>query len=70
VSGAPIYRSNDEEVPGFTLRTCTHLMPSSSERTRRAVDGLFQLVNSEHAEGPEPPPEGEDSGSSDELVTA
>jgi integrase len=24
--------------PGFTLRTYTHLMPSSAERTRRAVD--------------------------------
>jgi integrase len=23
---------------GFTLRTYTHLMPSSSERTRRAID--------------------------------
>ncbi|MDQ4104027.1 MAG: tyrosine-type recombinase/integrase, partial [Actinomycetota bacterium] len=27
--------------PGFTLRTYTHLMPSSQERTRRAVDGVF-----------------------------
>ena len=27
--------------PGFTLRTYTHLMPSSEERTRRAVDGVF-----------------------------
>ncbi|MBK1785227.1 site-specific integrase [Prauserella cavernicola] len=27
--------------PGFTLRTYTHLMPSSKERTRRAVDGVF-----------------------------
>jgi integrase len=27
--------------PGFTLRTYTHLMPSSEERTRRAVDGIF-----------------------------
>lgn len=27
--------------PGFTLRTYTHLMPSSAERTRRAIDGLF-----------------------------
>lgn len=24
---------------GFTLRTYTHLMPSSAERTRRAIDG-------------------------------
>lgn len=27
--------------PGFTLRTYTHLMPSSGERTRRAVDDAF-----------------------------
>jgi hypothetical protein len=26
---------------GFTLRTDTHLMPSSDERTRRAIDGMF-----------------------------
>lgn len=24
--------------PGFTLRTYTHLMPSSEERTRKAID--------------------------------
>ncbi|MBV9012875.1 MAG: site-specific integrase [Pseudonocardiales bacterium] len=27
--------------PAFTLRTYTHLMPSSSERTRKAVDQVF-----------------------------
>jgi integrase len=27
--------------PGFTLRTYTHLMPSSDERTRRAVDAAL-----------------------------
>ncbi|WP_148615126.1 site-specific integrase [Nocardioides rubriscoriae] len=27
--------------PGFTLRTYTHLMPSSTERTRAAVDAAF-----------------------------
>jgi len=27
--------------PGFTLRTYTHLMPSSAERTRAAVDAAF-----------------------------
>ena len=27
--------------PGFTLRTYTHLMPDSSERTRGAVDAAF-----------------------------
>lgn len=51
--------------PGFTLRTYTHLMPASSERTRRAVDSVFR-----------PPgvaeviPEGNDSEVSDGLVTA
>ncbi|WP_328399621.1 site-specific integrase [Streptomyces sp. NBC_00390] len=29
--------------PGFTLRTYTHLMPSSEGRTRKAVDNLFQI---------------------------
>lgn len=28
--------------PGFTLRTYTHLMPSSETRTRAAVDRLFR----------------------------
>lgn len=28
--------------PGFTLRTYTHLMPSSSERTRAAIDAAFE----------------------------
>jgi integrase len=50
--------------PGFTLRTYTHLMPASSERTRRAVDGVFDLVDPEHAQGPEPALEDEDSGPS------
>ncbi len=27
--------------PGFTLRTYTHLMPSSEERTRKAIDRVF-----------------------------
>ncbi|HEY6596829.1 MAG TPA: hypothetical protein VI011_22410 [Asanoa sp.] len=27
--------------PGFTLRTYTHLMPTSEERTRRAVDEIL-----------------------------
>jgi integrase len=27
--------------PGFTLRSYTHLMPSSSERTRKAVDAVL-----------------------------
>jgi len=28
--------------PGFTLRTYTHLMPSSEERARRAIDAIFE----------------------------
>jgi integrase len=27
--------------PGFTLRTYTHLMPNSEERTRKAIDQAF-----------------------------
>ncbi|GII53164.1 hypothetical protein Pth03_15530 [Planotetraspora thailandica] len=27
--------------PGFTLRTYTHLMPSSQERTRKAIAAVF-----------------------------
>lgn len=27
--------------PGFTLRTYTHLMPTSTARTQRAIDNLF-----------------------------
>ncbi|SIS24114.1 hypothetical protein SAMN05421833_1504 [Microbispora rosea] len=27
--------------PGFTLRTYTHLMPSSEDRTRKAVDSAL-----------------------------
>ncbi|PVE10704.1 tyrosine-type recombinase/integrase [Streptomyces scopuliridis] len=34
---------------GFTLRTYTHLMPSSEQRTRKAVDGLYEgRVNQDH----------------------
>lgn len=28
--------------PGFTLRVYTHLMPTSEECTRRAIDDLFE----------------------------
>ncbi|MGW0089612.1 tyrosine-type recombinase/integrase [Streptomyces sp. NPDC003328] len=31
--------------PGFTLRTYTHLMPSSEGRTRKAVDSLYLASN-------------------------
>lgn len=34
--------------PGFTLRTYTHLMPTSTARTQRAIDSMF-------ADGSEPP---------------
>ncbi|MBE1610977.1 integrase [Actinopolymorpha pittospori] len=30
--------------PGFTLRTYTHLMPSSDERTRRAIDAVLGVT--------------------------
>ncbi|GGP39387.1 tyrosine-type recombinase/integrase [Saccharothrix coeruleofusca] len=30
------------EDPGFTLRTYTHLLPSSHQRARKAVDGVFR----------------------------
>jgi integrase len=30
--------------PGFTLRVYTHLLPTSHERTRSAVDGFFGSV--------------------------
>ncbi|WP_030262043.1 tyrosine-type recombinase/integrase [Streptomyces violens] len=38
--------------PGFTLRTYTHLMPSSEGRTRKAVDGLYR-GSAERSDGPE-----------------
>ena len=47
--------------PGFTLRTYTHLMPSSVERTRRAVDAV---LTSGHDEGPASPSEDRNTGPS------
>lgn len=38
--------------PGFTLRTYTHLMPSSEGRTRKAVESLYQALRN-HDHGPE-----------------
>ncbi|PSL55215.1 phage integrase family protein [Saccharothrix carnea] len=35
--------------PGFTLRTYTHLMPSSHERARKAVDGVFRVLKTPSA---------------------
>ncbi|SDM66151.1 tyrosine-type recombinase/integrase [Streptomyces wuyuanensis] len=37
--------------PGFTLRTYTHLMPSSEGRTRKAVDRLYEAPE-DHDHGP------------------
>ncbi|MCX4787261.1 hypothetical protein OG369_14010 [Streptomyces sp. NBC_01221] len=35
--------------PGFTLRTYTHLMPSSEGRTRKAVEALYRAsLNHDH----------------------
>lgn len=36
--------------PGFTLRTYTHLLPSSETRTRKAIDDVFVFAEAE-AEG-------------------
>jgi integrase len=36
--------------PGFTLRTYTHLVPSSYERARLAVDGVFGLESADGLE--------------------
>jgi integrase len=42
--------------PGFTLRTYTHLMPNSEQRTRRAIDRVLGRERSgnglETAQGP------------------
>ena len=43
--------------PGFTLRTYTHLMPASAERTRRAVDAVLAP---EHDNGPGLPTRGQE----------
>jgi len=45
--------------PGFTLRTYTHLMPTSEERSRRAVDAVLD----ESSRAPVVPREGADSAS-------
>jgi integrase len=47
--------------PGFTLRTYTHLMRSSAERTRRAVDAV---LTPGHDEGPASPSEDRNTGPS------
>ncbi|GAY11775.1 site-specific integrase [Pseudonocardia sp. N23] len=50
--------------PGFTLRTYTHLMPSSAERTRRAVDAVLGA----NAEGPASPLVGGETGPPEALT--
>lgn len=37
--------------PGFTLRVYTHLMPSSEERTRRAISAMYRAASRSH-DGP------------------
>ncbi|WP_415836688.1 tyrosine-type recombinase/integrase, partial [Nocardioides marinus] len=34
--------------PGFTLRTYTHLMPSSTERTKAAIDEMLSVPSAPH----------------------
>jgi len=38
--------------PGFTLRTYTHLLPSSDERTRHLIDAAFRSGGLSESEGP------------------
>jgi hypothetical protein len=40
--------------PGFTLRTYTHLMPSSEDRTRQAVDAAFSSSRAQRASNEAP----------------
>jgi integrase len=40
--------------PGFTLRTYTHLMPSSEDRTRQAVDAAFSSSRVQRASNEAP----------------
>ena len=34
--------------PGFTLRTYTHLMPSSTKRTKAAIDAMLSVPSAPH----------------------
>jgi integrase len=47
-SGRPHLGHSD---PGFTLRTYTHLMPTSEERTRKAVDNALGGADLDHPDG-------------------
>jgi len=49
--------------PGFTLRTYTHLVEDSAERTKRAVDAVFGHQT------PEPDPDDADNAEPDEGLT-
>ena len=45
--------------PGFTLRTYTHLLPSSESRTRKAIDDAFtgaEPLETGEPQGTSPPP--------------
>lgn len=42
--------------PGFTLRTYTHLLPSSETRTRKAIDNAFTEYRESEARGAAGPP--------------
>jgi hypothetical protein len=37
--------------PGFTLRTYTHLMPSSDERSKKAIDAALGVTHVYPGEG-------------------
>lgn len=39
--------------PSFTLRTYTHLMPSSSDRTKKVIDGLYRRRGQTTHDGPD-----------------
>ncbi|GAA3906889.1 site-specific integrase [Streptomyces lacrimifluminis] len=41
--------------PGFTLRTYTHLLPSSETRTRKAIDDAFTETEAEAEDDGDPP---------------
>nr|WP_234382042.1 site-specific integrase [Streptomyces dysideae] len=41
--------------PGFTLRTYTHLLPSSETRTRKAIDDAFTEAEAEAEDDGDPP---------------
>jgi hypothetical protein len=42
--------------PSFTLATYTHLMPSSDERTKSVIDGVYARRPGSGADGPDTAP--------------